>query len=156
MLRTQLYAKPTQGRDTVGHQPFGANFIDERAGPIRDYNVKSTLAGRKRGSESGWTAPNYEDISFRWRGTRVHHRTKIISGRTRGPIGNGKPYIPSCPHMDLTTRCAIPSASDQKLLPDLCINCTTCSTADTNRSSCASLTTSGGEIFNTMKSLPQT
>jgi hypothetical protein len=59
-------------------------------------------------------------------------------------------------HMDLTTRCAIPSASDQKLLLDLCINCTTCSTADTNRSSCASLTTSGGEIFNTMKSLPQT
>ena len=95
MLRAQLHANPTQGRDPVGHQAFGANFIDYWARPIRDNNFKTALAGGKRGSESGWTAPNYEDISFRGHGTQVHQCTKIIFGQTPGPIGKGKPYIPS-------------------------------------------------------------
>jgi len=28
MLRAQLHANPTQGRDPVGHQAFRANFVD--------------------------------------------------------------------------------------------------------------------------------
>jgi hypothetical protein len=91
MLRAQLHANPTQGCDPVRHQAFRANFIDRRARPIRDHNVKSALAGRKRSSESGWSATNYEDISFRGQWTQVHQCTKIIFGQSPEPIGNDKP-----------------------------------------------------------------
>ena len=95
MLGAQFHANPMQGRDPVWHQPFRANFVDQRTRSIRDHNVKSALAGGKRSSESGWTAPNYEDIGFRGHGAQVHQCTKIISWQTPGPFANGKPYMPS-------------------------------------------------------------
>ena len=64
MLKTQLHADPPQCRDPVGHQAFGANFVYGRLVPIRNNNFKTALPGGKRGSESGWTAPNYEDVGF--------------------------------------------------------------------------------------------
>jgi hypothetical protein len=94
MLRAQLHANPTQGCDPVGHQAFGANFVDERARPIRDNNLKAALAGGKRRSKSGWTSSNDEDIGFRGHGIQVHQGTNIISRQAPGPIGNGKTNIP--------------------------------------------------------------
>jgi hypothetical protein len=32
--------------------------------PIRNNNFKAATASSKRSSESGWTATNYEDVSF--------------------------------------------------------------------------------------------
>jgi len=64
MLRAQLHADPTQCRDSVWHQAFRASFADGRLSSICDNNFKTALAGGKRSSETGWTAPNYENVRF--------------------------------------------------------------------------------------------
>jgi len=64
MLGAQFYADPTQCRDSVGHQALRASFVDARLSSICDNNFKTALAGGKRSSETGWTAPNYENVRF--------------------------------------------------------------------------------------------
>jgi|ERR1039458_9141985 hypothetical protein len=64
MLEAQLHPNPTQCCDPIGHQTFTASFVDGRLSPIRNNNFKAATANSKRSSESGWTATNYEDVSF--------------------------------------------------------------------------------------------
>jgi hypothetical protein len=64
MLETQLHPNPTQCCDPIGHQAFTASFVDGRLSTIRNNNFKAATANSKRSSESGWTATNYEDVSF--------------------------------------------------------------------------------------------
>jgi hypothetical protein len=64
MLETQLHADPAQRCDPIGHQAFTASFVDGRLSPIRNDNFKTATASSKRSSQSGWTATNYEDVSF--------------------------------------------------------------------------------------------
>jgi hypothetical protein len=64
ILETQLNADPAQRCDPIGHQAFTASFVDGRLSPIRNDNFKAATASSKRSSESGWSATNYEDISF--------------------------------------------------------------------------------------------
>jgi hypothetical protein len=64
MLDSQLHADPTQCCDPIWHQAFTASLVDGRLSPIRNHNFKAAAASSKRSSESGWTATNYEDVSF--------------------------------------------------------------------------------------------
>jgi hypothetical protein len=64
MLETELHADPTQRCDPIGHQAFTASLVDGRLSPIRNDNFKTATASSKRGSESGWSATNYKDVSF--------------------------------------------------------------------------------------------
>jgi hypothetical protein len=64
MLEAQLHADPTQRYYPIGHQAFTASFVDGHLSPIRNHNFKAATASSKRSSESGWSATNYEDLSF--------------------------------------------------------------------------------------------
>jgi hypothetical protein len=64
MLETQLNADPAQRCDPVRHEAFTASPVDGRLSPIRNDNFKAATASSNCRSESGWTAANYEDVSF--------------------------------------------------------------------------------------------
>jgi hypothetical protein len=64
VLDSQLHADLTQCCDPIWHQAFTASFVDGRLSTIRNNNFKAATANSKRSSESGWTATNYEDVSF--------------------------------------------------------------------------------------------
>jgi len=61
----ELDAHPAQSRDPIGHKSFAASFIDGRARPVGDKNIKASLTSGKRGNQSRRAAANENDIRFR-------------------------------------------------------------------------------------------
>jgi hypothetical protein len=64
MLETELHADPTQRCDPIGHQAFTASLVDGCLSAICNNNFKTAATSSKRSSKPGWTATNYEDVSF--------------------------------------------------------------------------------------------